>query len=110
MIAVWFSCGAASAVAAKLTIENYDDVRVIYNPVINEHPDNLRFLKDVEKWIGQKIELATNPKYPNGDINEVFKDRRLYERPQGCPLHWRAANLKGSPAFGRKQTKQTIMC
>ena len=85
MIAVWFSCGAASAVAAKLTIDKYDDVRVIYNPVINEHPDNLRFLKDVEKWIGQEIELAVNPKYPNGDINEVFKDRRFMSGPKGAP-------------------------
>ena len=35
MIAVWFSCGAASAVAAKLTIERYGathDIRVVNNP------------------------------------------------------------------------------
>lgn len=48
MIAVWFSCGAASAVAAKITVEKYsllEEVRVIYNPVVNEDSDNLRFLK-----------------------------------------------------------------
>lgn len=37
VIAVWFSCGAASAVAAKLTIEKYGethDIRVLNNPVL----------------------------------------------------------------------------
>ena len=46
-IAVWFSCGASSAVAAKKTIEKYGEshnVIVINNPVINEHIDNRRFL------------------------------------------------------------------
>ena len=36
-IAVWFSCGAASAVAAKETIEKYGNtntVRIINNPVL----------------------------------------------------------------------------
>lgn len=55
MIAVWFSCGAANAVAAKKTIEKYgkkQEVRIINNPIKEEHPDNQRFLKDVEKWLG----------------------------------------------------------
>ena len=54
-IVVWFSCGAASAVAAKRTIEKYGhiyNVRVVNNPVAEEHPDNKRFLKDIEKWLG----------------------------------------------------------
>lgn len=55
MIAVWFSCGAASAVAAKLTVQQYgrNEVRVINCPVAEEHEDNLRFLRDVqEKSVG----------------------------------------------------------
>jgi hypothetical protein len=50
-IAVWFSCGAASAVAAKKTIEIYGathNIRVVNNPIKEEHPDNQRFLKDVQ--------------------------------------------------------------
>ena len=50
-ITVWFSCGAASAVAAKKTIELYgqdNHIRVVNNPIKEEHPDNVRFLKDVE--------------------------------------------------------------
>jgi len=65
IIAVWFSCGAASAVAAKKTIEKYGDthtIRIINNPVAEEHEDNRRFLSDVEKWLGIEIEMAINPK------------------------------------------------
>ena len=55
-IAVWFSCGAASAVAAKLAIEKYGEthnVIIVNNPVVNEHEDNRRFLKDCEEWFGR---------------------------------------------------------
>ena len=60
MIVVWFSCGVASAVAAKLTIEKYStqEVRVVNSPVIEEDLDNVRFLNDVEKWLGVEIEQA----------------------------------------------------
>ena len=54
-IAVWFSCGAASAVAAKLTLEKYGsehNISIINNPVKEEDNDNRRFLKDVEKRVG----------------------------------------------------------
>lgn len=86
-IAVWFSCGAASAVAAKLTIDKYPDceVRVVYNPVIEEDEDNLRFLKDVEKWIGKEIELAYNPKYPEGSAQVVWDKARFMSGPLGAP-------------------------
>ena len=54
-IAVWFSCGAASAVAAKMTIDKYGKdyrVLVVNNPIKEEDEDNVRFKKDVEQWIG----------------------------------------------------------
>jgi 3'-phosphoadenosine 5'-phosphosulfate sulfotransferase (PAPS reductase)/FAD synthetase len=86
-IAVWFSCGAASAVAAKKTIELYPDadIRVLNNPVIEEHPDNLRFLKDVEKWLGKEIESVINPKYPNASAREVWAKRRYMSGVKGAP-------------------------
>jgi hypothetical protein len=67
-IVVWFSCGAASAVAAKKTIERYGSthrIRVVNNPIKEEDEDNVRFLKDVEKWLGVEIEFARHPKYPD---------------------------------------------
>ena len=39
-IVVWFSCGATSAVAAKVTIEKYgkdNNVRIVNNPIKEEH-------------------------------------------------------------------------
>jgi len=117
LIAVWFSCGAASAVAAKLTVEQYEpfeEVRVVYNPVVNEHPDNLRFLKDVEEWIGKDIELAANPKYPSCDINDTFKNKdgkyRFMSGPMGAPCtielkknarkHWEETNKPDHHVLG----------
>lgn len=105
MIAVWFSCGAASAVAAKLTIDKYGDrcdVRVVNNPVIEEDEDNRRFLADVEKWLGVDIETAVNPKYPSCSAVDVWEKRRFMSGPQGAPCtielkkmarrHWEEEN------------------
>lgn len=88
VIAVWFSCGAASAVAAKKTIEKYGSiatVRVINNPVVEEDEDNRRFLKDVEKWLGVEIELATNSKYPDCSCETVWDKRKFMSGPTGAP-------------------------
>lgn len=87
-IVVWFSCGAASAVAAKKTIELYGKthiIRVVNNPIKEEDGDNLRFLKDVEKWLGATIEFATNPKYPNCSAVEVWDDRKYMSGVSGAP-------------------------
>lgn len=87
-IAVWFSCGAASAVAAKKTIEKYGkyhNIVIVNNPVVNEHPDNLRFLKDVEKWLGREIVFATNKDFPSCDIRDVFNKRKYMSGISGAP-------------------------
>ena len=88
IIDVWFSCGAASAVAAKLTLEKYGDtcdVRIINNPISNEDDDNRRFLKDVSKWLGKEIVLCTNPKYPLADCEEVWETRKYMSGVAGAP-------------------------
>jgi hypothetical protein len=87
-IAVWFSCGAASAVAAKKTIEYYGalaTIRVVNNPVAEEDEDNRRFLKDVERWLGVTVETAVNSKYPMASAVEVWGDRRFMSGPTGAP-------------------------
>lgn len=87
MIAVWFSCGAASAVAAKLTLEKYpnEEVRIINNPVLEEDADNQRFLKDVEKWLGVTVEVAVNPNFPSGSAVEVWEKRQFMSGTFGAP-------------------------
>lgn len=87
-IAVWFSCGAASAVAAKKTIEKYGHlatIRVINNPVKEEDEDNRRFLCDVEKWLGLKIETAINPKFPSCSAEDVWAKRKYMGGIAGAP-------------------------
>jgi 3'-phosphoadenosine 5'-phosphosulfate sulfotransferase (PAPS reductase)/FAD synthetase len=104
-IAVWFSCGAASAVAAKLTIEKYGssyNVRVLNNPVAEEDSDNRRFLDDVEAWLGVQIESVVNPHYPNCSAVEVWESRQFMSGPHGAPCtielkkrarqHWEKQN------------------
>lgn len=87
-IAVWFSCGAASATAAMLTKIQYGEthnIRVLNNPVLEEDPDNLRFLKDVEDWLGIPIETVTNHKYPNCSAVEVWEKRKYMSGVKGAP-------------------------
>lgn len=87
MIAVWFSCGAASAAALKLTVDKYgaDNVRAVNNPVIEEHEDNLRFAQDVSEWVGIEVEIATNSKYPLASARDVFERRKGMSFPHGAP-------------------------
>ena len=87
LIVVWFSCGAASAVAAKKTIEQYGDIcniRIVNHPIREEHEDNLRFLKDVEKWLGIPIESSVNAKWPNASAEEVWIQERFMAGPFGA--------------------------
>jgi hypothetical protein len=104
-IAVWFSCGAASAVALKKTVERYGSycyVRAINNPVAEEDEDNRRFLKDVERWVGVEIESAINPRYPSASAVDVWDRRKAMSLPVGAPCtvhlkrearqHWETAN------------------
>ena len=56
-VIAWFSCGDASAAAAYMAIAKYGDaVEVCYcDTLAYEHPDNRRFLADVEKWLGRPV-------------------------------------------------------
>lgn len=87
-IVVWFSSGAASAVAAKRTIEKYGhrcNVVVVNNPIKEEHTDNTRFLLDVQEWLGKSILFATNPKFPNSSCVEVWDKRKYMSGINGAP-------------------------
>ena len=82
-IVSWFSCGAASAVATKLALKDHDNVVIAYCEVIEEHPDNKRFLKDCEEWFGQEIIILGNDKYSRS-IYEVFNKTRYLAGHMGA--------------------------
>ena len=76
---LWFSCGATSAVACKLAIE--DGCRIIYFDIESAHPDNDRFIKDCEKWYGQNIERVSG-KYK--DQFDVIKKTKYVNGAKGA--------------------------
>jgi hypothetical protein len=87
-IVVWFSCGAASAVAAHETLRRFGDrcdVRIVNNPILEEDEDNRRFLRDVEAWLGRKIEIATHKDWPNASCEAIWEKRRFMSGVGGAP-------------------------
>lgn len=79
---VWFSCGAPSAVAAKLTVQEFPDAVVAYCDTGGEHPDSLRFLADVERWIGVPVIVLKSEKY--SDHFDVARKKRYVNGPHGA--------------------------
>lgn len=70
-VVAWFSCGITSAVACKLAILDFNNVRICYCDTLKyEHEDNIRFLKDCERWYKQEIEILKSDSY--NDIYDVF--------------------------------------
>jgi hypothetical protein len=59
----WWSGGITSAIACRLAIEKYPNVRLVYIETGSHHPDTMRFKADCEKWYGQEIETIQNKKY-----------------------------------------------
>lgn len=77
-----FSCGAASAVATKLTLAKHPEA-IINAFIKNEHPDNRRFRDDCERWFGRGIIDLRDTKY-GADIIQVFRQRRFIKGPRGA--------------------------
>lgn len=78
----WFSCGATSAVACKLALSMYENVRLVYIETGSGHSDNLRFLHDCENWYGRKIEVIQSCDYT--DVFDVISKRRFINSPFGA--------------------------
>jgi len=82
-IVCWFSCGAASAVATKKTIEKYGDQVIVACCVVeNEHKDNERFLQDCEKWFGVPILRLRSDKFK--DCWEVWEKTKYLVGVKGA--------------------------
>jgi hypothetical protein len=96
-VLVWFSCGAASATAAWLALDTYGAarVRVIYCDTLRtEHPDNVRFLRDVEKWLGVPVEIIRSEDYR--DVDDVFERTRYMSGIAGARC---TVEMKKVPRF-----------
>ena len=74
-----FSCGAASAVATKLSTPD----EIWYAATGSEDADNARFMRDCEKWFGQPIRVIRSEKY--SDTWAVWEDRKYLAGIRGAP-------------------------
>lgn len=82
MIIAWFSCGATSAVACKMALTMYPDVHIVYIETGSGHPDNERFIRDCERWYGQRIEVIRNDRFK--DVEDVLRRRKFINGPTGA--------------------------
>ena len=97
-VIVWFSCGAASAVALHRALELYDysnvQVQAVYcDTAASEHPDNERFLADVERWLGIKVVRITGE---YADVDDVFMRTRYMAGINGARC---TVEMKKRPRF-----------
>jgi hypothetical protein len=91
----WFSCGVASAVAAKLALQSNEHTRVVYcDTMVTEHSDNQRFFNAVEKWLGVPITVISSSKFR--DVDEVFEKVRYMSGPKGARC---TVEMKKVPRF-----------
>lgn len=88
-----FSCGVASAVATKLALEKFPDLRIYYCETHSEHPDNKRFLNDCQRWFGSPVQSVESKVYE--DTWDVFKRTRFLSSPKGARC---TSELKRIPA------------
>jgi hypothetical protein len=79
----WWSAGAASATAARLALDADPETIVAYcDTSASEHPDNLRFLADCERWYGREILRLRSEEY--ADIFDVFDRTGWLVGPKGA--------------------------
>lgn len=95
-VIAWFSCGAASAVAAKFAVDKYpSNTEIVYcNTLASEDADNARFLRDVSGWAGREIKVISSTKYT--DIDDVFERERFMSGPHGARC---TVEMKKAPRF-----------
>jgi 3'-phosphoadenosine 5'-phosphosulfate sulfotransferase (PAPS reductase)/FAD synthetase len=80
---IWFSAGAASAVAARIALNEHDGPTLIarIDPG-SEHPDTERFAADVERWLGRAIEVHRSATYV--DTWDVWERTKYLVGPTGA--------------------------
>lgn len=101
-----FSCGAASAVATKLSLAKYGHDRIVItycNPG-SEHPDNKRFLDECAEWFNHPIKVLKSDKY--SDTWAVWKGERYIAGVQGAPC---TGLLKRAPTYDFQQPGDVLV-
>lgn len=81
-----FSCGAASAVATKITLNEHDpaNVLIVNAFVVEENDDNRRFLADCEVWFQHPITVLRDEVY-GASTDEVWRRKQYMKGLKGAP-------------------------
>jgi hypothetical protein len=80
---IWFSQGAASAIAARIELRSNDQAELVRCETNNEHPDNYRFESDVVRWLNRPVVVLMSAKYES--VPDVWDDRRYMAGVDGAP-------------------------
>lgn len=83
-ILCWFSCGAPSAVASKVALEEFGTRVTVLNcdTKSSEHPDNRRFFREVQDWLGVRIVELRSSDFTT--VDEVFEKTRYMSGVRGA--------------------------
>ncbi len=81
MIVSWFSAGVSSAVATKMALKKYHELKIIYTHIDDQHPDTMRFLKDCEIWFGVEIEILQSQLK---SVNSACRQSGFVNSPHGA--------------------------
>lgn len=94
-IVIWFSYGVTSAVAGKLTLDQYKDrfpIHLVCCDTGSEDEDNIRFGHDVANWLGIPLEIIRNENYT--DTFDVYDSSRFFKNKSGAKC---STELKKKP-------------
>lgn len=80
---IWWSTGAASAVAAQLMLWRDPSAIIVRCETSNEDPDNYRFEADVMRLLNRTMTLLKSDEYEN--VWDVWQKRRYMSGIAGAP-------------------------
>lgn len=91
----WFSCGAASAVATRMTLRDFPDAVPVYCETGAEHPDNERFMADCVRWFNTPVTRIRSDEFR--DTWHVWEETRWLAGINGARC---TGELKVAPRLG----------
>jgi hypothetical protein len=80
---IWWSTGAASAVMARMMLQEEPEAIIARCETNNEDPDNYRFEADVMRRLNRSVTLLHSEKYAT--VWDVWQDRRYMSGIRGAP-------------------------
>jgi hypothetical protein len=80
---IWWSSGAASFIAAKLTLGDNPDAIFVRCDTANEDEDNYRFDADAASALGVSVHTIRSDEYSS--VPDVWERRRFMSGPRGAP-------------------------